>query len=371
MVRDHNVSKNSRNVNDDLKEVMKNLFSDEKPCTNLFMLSSHNSSTGVQVDEVANGRFMEIQSTSYGNKSVPSKTGKIYNHGNMRLGPKVHVSVIMNGLKYDALVDSGSTISAINSSVAMNLGDCLLRRIPVDGPMTQTAIAGEQQIIREMVEVKMILEGKSQKWRFYLIKRLATSVILGSDWMKSSKAILDVSKNWLSFEDMDLSETIESDDSGCHRYDDKNMKIRLANNVCIPEQSIRRVTVQGTPEFVGLAWLAPKREILFKLDVLAAHVLADLHNGKTDIWLTNLAKKSVHLHKGMVLCEANMLNECQAFSLNECSANNSNVDSLSNLNFHVTIGDQLRVDERKQLLAVIENFSDVFCDEEISMEKRH
>lgn len=143
------------------------------------------------------------------NEKCKSHSGK---NGNFGIGHKFVVDVKINKIVFSALVDTGATISAMNPEAVESLGEDLIRRIPVTGLMTQTAINGPKQFIKEMIEVRMEVACESQVWRFYLVEGLSTPIILGMDWMQASEIVLDVRSKTIIFGNK-RSNVVEGD--GC------------------------------------------------------------------------------------------------------------------------------------------------------------
>jgi len=322
--------------------------------------------------------ILGIQAESSTEKSMTSSTdfsrgstGKKFEDNGMNkinIGPKVYANVMINGKMFKGLIDSGANVSAMDSNLVAELGTALHKRTGVSGLVTQMAVSGEGHKIKEMVEVAVEVEGKHSMWTFCVIDGLATSLILGSDWMNATGVILDVRKGTLTFSGA-MQEPVTSMKEVVPVRD---MKMRTANRICIPAESAIRITVEGDMKVNEPVVLAPRRELQFTKDVYTPYVFAELSRGMTDIWVTNLSGKSVKVPKGTVVCNASgigmSVNELVIKTVDAYLHSETECDK-NFIGFKVSIGSQLTGEEQKEILRLIEKFRDVFSEKEVGMGK--
>ena len=278
------------------------------------------------------------------------------------VGPKYLLEVKINRKCFRALIDSGATISAMDSSVLEQLGPDLLRRSLVTGITTQTAVGAAQKLIKEKVEVLFCVNGNQKIWTFYVIENLATSIILGSDWMEVEKAVLNAAKKTISFEGAEEAVPFANFPVG-KVTENKILKMHLTNRIDIPPRSARRVTLDAGRKVSQNCVLSPNRALQFNKNILIPSTYGNLNNGEIDLWVTNMSYRNVCLAKNMVLGTVN-LDDVQV-----CTLDNSNHCVDNNLNFTVNLGEKLTANEKDQLLSLVKKYRHVFAESECTMGK--
>ncbi len=98
------------------------------------------------------------------------------------------ISLEIEGLSYNALVDAGANISCISSRLRKELKfDWLISNQKVE-------FASGQGTTNECVEVRSMLNGNGEILKFYLIEDLNFDIILGTDFLRKFEAIIDYSR---------------------------------------------------------------------------------------------------------------------------------------------------------------------------------
>lgn len=96
---------------------------------------------------------------------------------------KCSIPLFIKTLKFQALLDTGSSLSAINAKVLKKLpGNCYkIRNLDI---AFITAAGGSSHQVEGKVELEIKVGGLNISHTFYIIDNLCRSVILGTDFMK-------------------------------------------------------------------------------------------------------------------------------------------------------------------------------------------
>ena len=103
---------------------------------------------------------------------------------------KCSIPLFIKTSKFQALLDTGSSISAINATFLKKVpGNCY--KIRNSDIAFITAAGGSSHQVEGKVDLEIKVGGLNISHTFYIIDNLSRSVILGTDFMKQQNACLD------------------------------------------------------------------------------------------------------------------------------------------------------------------------------------
>lgn len=105
--------------------------------------------------------------------------------------PLIKIPVIVNGTRILGAVDSGATLTLINSDTAVKLD---LPRVSVEGPFVKI-ISGTVEKLREVTDLCIEYKQTKLTLKAFIINNLPVDLLLGLNWLYSSKVTLDFSKD--------------------------------------------------------------------------------------------------------------------------------------------------------------------------------
>jgi len=214
------------------------------------------------------------------------------------------------------------------------------------------------------VELNLEVNGRRWKRTFYIVPGLSTPIILGSDWMRDANVIIDVSKNIVTFRSCEVNEPLP-----CLVED---LKLKASRDICIPALHTAKVQVDCGSQINVEAVLSPSRSLQLEKQITQPYVYAELHDGKTEIWLNNLTTKEVVVRKNTTLCYANNVSDIGVHTLvgSITEANRSvNPEILMDLDFEINIGDSLTIEQKQKVISLVKEYSSVFANDETKMGK--
>jgi hypothetical protein len=120
------------------------------------------------------------------------------------------INITMFDIPVAALLDSGASISAISETFLSTIkNSCPITKalsiLPVNGVTVSTAVKGRSRKITAQVLIPFTLLGQLVDGIFLVIPHLATSVILGDDWLTEHGVILNYLSRQIEFPRWGLS----------------------------------------------------------------------------------------------------------------------------------------------------------------------
>jgi len=289
-------------------------------------------------------------------------------NSSVQVGPKFQIPVQVNSKDFVALLDTGASISAIESAVLDLLGEDLIRRIPVSGLVTQTAVKGEMKPIHEKVEILVRINNVCSILTFYVIQGLSAPIILGSDWMMAENVIIDVKNQTIVMGNRENSMPL-GDFPVVSQGQRKGSKMCLASRVIVPPRSMMKVTVQGEKDANGNAVLSPNKRTMSSKGIMLAYVYAEIVKGAASVWVMNLMKEPVHLPVNLGMFECNFLHDNAMISVLDGASSGKPYEVPIDDELCVKIGTDLTLCEQDKLLNLLKQYRTLFANDEVEMGK--
>ena len=217
---------------------------------------------------------------------------------------KCYVPVYLQHCRFNALLDTGSSISAINSE-AFNKLKIERKQIRHSEISNITGAGGASHPVRGKMEIQIKIAGLKFKHTFYIIEDLCQSVILGADFLKQQKACLDWGSKTLHLQEFSTSINVI------------NFKMGLARtkkSLVIPPNSMANIPVKlSRTKHKSTVLLEPKQSPSAKLAVAKCVVI----NKPKQVYVqvTNTANEQVNIPAGMILATVQPIENANIFSL--------------------------------------------------------
>ena len=216
---------------------------------------------------------------------------------------KCHVPLSIQGQQFRALIDTGSTISAVNDSVIRNL------QIPYKNLSNSditfiTGAGGSNHPVKGKITLPIVIGNLKIQHTFYVIQDLCTSILLGTNFLIQQKAHLDWPSRKLYLQEFlthtnvikikqGLARTRSFVNIKCHTM--VNVPVRLSHTV-----SNQTVLLEPIPQQSGLA---------------IAKVLVINKPGHVFIQVTNTSDNDIALPSGKILASVKHVHDNEVFPL--------------------------------------------------------
>ncbi|CAF1372975.1 unnamed protein product, partial [Didymodactylos carnosus] len=204
----------------------------------------------------------------------------------------LYINVLVNGVKTKTMVDTGSTISAVNSSYIDKI-NCFNGIQPVT-TTCRTANNGSLHV-NGMVGLQILINNIRTTINAFVIDDLCTDVLLGSDYC--DKYHVDISyyfKN-LTIRSQHQQTRVKFEEhlNNCQIY-----YIKTLQDVMIPSLSAKIIQTTTTVPQVTTAMFTPSSRVMNKQHVVAPHALLTINHNITAISLLNTTKSAKTIVKG-------------------------------------------------------------------------
>jgi Retroviral aspartyl protease len=100
----------------------------------------------------------------------------------------------IGNIDVDILIDSGSQVSAISEQFYLKICDDSIPVLPVSNVAIRVAVGNKEQRIQKQIFLPIKIQEHEIDLTLLIIPKLNCSVVLGSDWLCTSKANIDFVK---------------------------------------------------------------------------------------------------------------------------------------------------------------------------------
>uniref|UniRef100_A0A1Y1LVD3 RNA-directed DNA polymerase n=1 Tax=Photinus pyralis TaxID=7054 RepID=A0A1Y1LVD3_PHOPY len=128
----------------------------------------------------------------------------------------------LEGVEQQLLLDTGSQVSVVSEEVFefIQRKNPRVITLPVSG-ITIQGITGKIVKVVNQALLTLQIQDSTHEQKFLVVKKLETTAILGTDWMRDKKAKIDMDRDEVYFQDNDVDYYI--------RFQGRSLKIRTAN----------------------------------------------------------------------------------------------------------------------------------------------
>jgi len=297
--------------------------------------------------------------------------------------------VIVNESKYDALIDTGASISAVSENFLAVIKDFIHSRKPVKSFSVSLSVGNTTKVsVVEQVEFIIEICNKQILWRFYVVPNLNNAIVLGMDFLVSHNVNIRCSDSKLAIPNVINKYAVQkmqsinsqSKPSRCESSlpcaDESALYLlRLSEPVFLPARSLTKVDVHINSDLSTDVILSPN-SILQNSKLLGiGRSIIKLKAGRGTTYIANLNNKPMRLNKRICIGEVEKLSQDMIMCsldeiLGENSNNNSDDDCLCSLNpadknddewtKQLKFGNKLTVTEKSRLLKLIRKYKKVF-----------
>ena len=195
---------------------------------------------------------------------------------------KMHNSNLINvriyGKNVNALVDTGSSVTVVTSKLLKEIPE--LRRVQIVKSSHDyiTVASGGRLPVRGLINIPAIINNRSVLMPAHLVDNLNKPLIIGVDFMKMHRAIIDMAKNKLRLR--------------------SKLFMRSADKYLIPAKSECIISAR-LPSHVGdgILGTTPNIKSLCHLGLVTARVLAKTENDLVPIRIANASDNDVTLRR--------------------------------------------------------------------------
>jgi len=321
-----------------------------------------------------------------------------------RIVSNVVLSSIENQ-KIIALVDTGASISVINSKLVQDLENSVYKRNKIKPFSVSLSIENNLNFaIDEEVEFCFKLNNELILWRFFIVENLSNSIVLGIDFLsayhvdiqcnpfevklrrKKTKQIMPFSSE-TQYTGSIKSTNVDSSAFNEHfPFSKPNIPIpkpvdpvpilnkltRVSQRTVLAPLSYTKVSLLAKG-VNGSVILKPRKEIENTMHLLIGNCILDMENGRGDIYVCNPTKRRVTLNSHTfigtldthnredVVCDMDDLCSESKHILASISANGNKKDDTEELLKLLDFGEKLTQAEKYKLAELVRQFSDVFA----------
>ncbi|UYV63096.1 hypothetical protein LAZ67_2003113 [Cordylochernes scorpioides] len=254
----------------------------------------------------------------------------------------------INGLETKILIDSGADYSVVSEKFRRRL------RTPFfveSGPVVKVA---NGKLVKTLgkCSLKVLINDLATIFEFIVIPDCSHDIILGWDFFKATRAVIDCGD-----QELYLEETLPIND------DQINLDVYSADNYVIPPKSSCKISVVGTPLQENRdVLICPNWELLIRKEFIMPSLLTTFWQGKADLWIANGTSKPLMIPSRMALATMSDVDVGSICSLKCDELIQEEEIGITKLNqkIEAMIDSNLTEDQQNKMMNVLKKFSNVF-----------
>ena len=254
------------------------------------------------------------------------------------------IDLSVNSVNVRALIDTGASISCISQSLLYKLlstsDDLQHEKLASSAFSNVTGVGGELHKIKGTVQLKVKIKNQIFIQDFHVLDELHQNLIIGMDFLKHFKAVIDMISQTLTLHINDQQVTTKL----CEPPSVSSL-LRTYQNCMLPAQSETLVPVRVNKKIwnqpMSCMLAEPTINLASKFSISAARCLIAVKEGKSVLRVINPTDASISLNKGTVIGKANtIMPACvsllttgesdnitpNSVQLNRCSSNEIPID---------------------------------------------
>jgi hypothetical protein len=278
------------------------------------------------------------------------------------------LSVKIHGTPIRALLDTGSHVSLIKSTLANKLKLSVRANKP-DEMEVSFAAQGSRLFVDGVVDFTFNISGLVIAHSVYVVSNVSESLILGADFMSENQVIIEYSNKTVSL-CADLVRAKLINNTGKQRV------ARITKSVCIPAHSEQIVSIKCAPRFSNRDILVEAMPCCqFKKFAIARTVCTTDTSGDTVARILNCEPTALVISRGTKIAMVNSIDvakDCEPFSTQQADTSASRIEStdinISNeqleelaVDYDFKINPNLEIDQRHQLLRLLYKYRSCFA----------
>jgi len=229
--------------------------------------------------------------------------------------------VIVNESKYDALIDTGASISAVSENFLAVIKDFIHSRKPVKSFSVSLSVGNATKVsVVEQVEFIIEICNKQILWRFYVVPNLNNAIVLGMDFLVSHNVNIRCSDNKLAIPNVINKYAVQkmqsinsqSKPSQCESSlpcaDESDLYLlRLSEPVFLVARSLIKVDVHINSDLSTDVILSPNSILQNSKFLGIGRSIIKLKDGRGTTYIANLNNKPMQLNKRICIAEVEKL----------------------------------------------------------------
>ncbi|GFR16753.1 uncharacterized protein TNCT_657881 [Trichonephila clavata] len=146
--------------------------------------------------------------------------------------------------------------------------------------------------------LQLTINGRTQPFQFTVMPKCSHDVILGSDFLKASQAVLDCGRTELIFDELLHDEEIDS----------HGTKLYAMSDSVVPARSCKFLIVQARDAQDDTDFLVEGNKVMcINQGIAVPSMITSLRKGKASIWVTNCENQARCIPRECVLLMQSLL----------------------------------------------------------------
>ncbi|XP_077513366.1 uncharacterized protein LOC144124516 [Amblyomma americanum] len=255
------------------------------------------------------------------------------------------IPVLVDTKEVSALVDTGADYSILSGRLATTLKKVTT---PWEGPDIRTA-GGHVVAPLGMCAARVTVRGCTFVATFLVLRECSRDVILGIDFLREHGAIIDLPNRLVTFS------TKLATAEPAHQGSQSALRVAEDNITVPPRASILARVTCDEPQR-GLRVVEPNVSLVLTKGIAVARGLSYLHDGWTEVLITNFCNEHRHLLRGTAIAYVDRVQEVAECFACEEDTTGGDAEALDNVN----INPGLSSAEKGQLQDLLREFRACF-----------
>ncbi|UYV71117.1 K02A2.6-like, partial [Cordylochernes scorpioides] len=258
-----------------------------------------------------------------------------------------YIDIKIEGKMTRALVDSGSSYSVISERFRLKLKKIMFAETDV------TLRVANGKIVRpkERCTLKLDLNGLQESFEFVVMEDCSHEVILGWDFLKLSRAIIDSADDTLFLEKCLFEDTPKNSSP---LYSELEYRIEPASIQLI------EVASRDIPND-AIVVAECRKELLLERELTAPSSVISLTNNRGKLWVVNWSPYPKLIPQGMHVADSAVIEDSQLCTLADCNQVETEAEhSEDPKTSEFFIDDSLDESQKEKLRNLLKNYTDIF-----------
>ncbi|XP_077508532.1 uncharacterized protein LOC144119896 [Amblyomma americanum] len=262
-------------------------------------------------------------------------------HGRAEGRISLDIPVLVDTKKVSALVDTGADYSILSGRLATTLKKVTT---PWKGPDIRTA-GGHVVAPLGMCTARVTVRGCTFVATFLVLRECSRDVILGIDFLREHGAIIDLPNRLVTFS------TKLATAEPAHQGSQSALRV-AEDNVTVPPRASILARVTCDEPHRGLRVVEPNVSLVLTKGIAVARGLSCLHDGWTEVLITNFCNEHRHLFRGTVIAYVDHVQEVAECFACEEDTTGGDAEALDDVN----VNPGLSSAEKRQLQDLLREF---------------
>lgn len=267
-----------------------------------------------------------------------------------------YVAVHVDNHPVLALIDTGATRSCMSRAFCRRI-----RKVCTPPPFGQLLRMGDVSLVGPLAlcTARVSVSNSSHVVSFLVLPQCISDVILGTDFLYSTRSVIDCSSGTITWDELPSSP---------YSYDDTNELIRLCaqEDVVLPPKALSPIRLSANTTCRDMTALASAAPSMTTRGLLLPTSLLDVASSETVVWVLNTASEKQLVPEAMCVATVTPVTS-DAIDVSSPAVQESHINTLQTPTtgafpewLHKTIAVDLPPSQKQQLLSVLEGFHDIF-----------